>query len=372
LKVEGKDFTMQKKHFSLLVLGVSLGRFIQCLLCLLVGLSMTVQAVFSQSAYYEKGELKPWNNSLKKVNQLTLEGKYTEAAKELRHGTTLLNRLKSPDMGALFLQTRIYVALQAYAPKEITDAEMMTMIQKILQLKGKNFGKDGFVLQVEFTNLGIALDQLGKFKSAEPLHQRSIAMMPEVLKGEHDDRGIHEANCHLFYGDHFRLMKSYEKAETEYLNSVAIYEKKNGKNSHYLVDAAGRLVQLYEDWKKPEKMKQWKANLKIAETKRMDYFKAAALEQQKSDKAYKTMFIKDYIDQLNYAATAYKADNQKSPQSFTDFVTDGPVPSKGKYTISTNFLHGSCHTTAKKIQCSDPQLGTYSFDFKVIRQILNH
>lgn len=144
---------------------------------------------------------------------------------ETEHAVCLLNQIAG----------YLYAAKANY-----TKAE--PLYQRSLAIMEKTLGKDQSGFAHSLNNLALLYDAQGKYEQAEPLYQRSIAIMEKALGKDHSDVAPGLNNLAAFY---FSQGK-YELAEPLYQRSLAIREKALGKDHPDVATGLNNLALLYD------------------------------------------------------------------------------------------------------------------------------
>ena len=102
----------------------------------------------------------------------------------------------------------------------------------------------------------------GMSAQADGEYAEAMENYEEALKLEEDpyDKSFVLYNMGLIHasnGEHETAMARYEEAESLLLTSFATLGKEKGEQSRYALDAAKRIIDLYEAWGKPEKAREY-------------------------------------------------------------------------------------------------------------------
>ncbi|HEX5082600.1 MAG TPA: tetratricopeptide repeat protein, partial [Blastocatellia bacterium] len=135
--------------------------------------------------------------------------------------------------------------------------------QKSLAIRRRKLGDDHQEVGTSLHNLGGLLYLKGEYAESEKLERQSIGVYQKSLKPDHwmiyrSRRGIGECLIKL---------KRYREAEVELLTAFAGLKAALGDRHAQTRKTAGRLIELYEAWGKPDQAETYRAALEEKKTK---------------------------------------------------------------------------------------------------------
>ncbi|MFH2000341.1 MAG: tetratricopeptide repeat protein [Planctomycetota bacterium] len=134
---------------------------------------------------------------------------------------------------------------------QVPEAE--SLLRKALKSRLKICGEQNPVTIRTWKYLADILKRQEQFEEAEELYLRGI----EAANGLYTNPNVSLASLHVKYGDCLRLMKRFDNAERYLLQGFESYKECVGMQHRWTRSVVMKLIELYEDWKKPEALKKW-------------------------------------------------------------------------------------------------------------------
>ena len=129
----------------------------------------------------------------------------------------------------------LYVQMGNYAAAEPLHQRSLAIVEKV-------HGKEHPVVAASLNNLANLYQEQGNYAEAEPLHQRSLAIKEKVLGQEHPDVAYSLHNLAALYVQ----MGNYAEAEPLYQTALAIFEKVLGQEHPDVATILNNLASLYQ------------------------------------------------------------------------------------------------------------------------------
>ncbi|MEP6763028.1 MAG: serine/threonine-protein kinase [Gemmatimonadaceae bacterium] len=134
-------------------------------------------------------------------------------------------------------------------------AEAAALAREILALRGKTLPESHPSVAAALQTLGRSLDKLGDAPGAEVALTESLALRQKYLT----PGSWLIANSEGTLGEHFMLLKQYERAEQLMLHAQRLFVASLGEKNSRTVINTRRLVALYGAWGKPVKVAEYSA-----------------------------------------------------------------------------------------------------------------
>lgn len=122
--------------------------------------------------------------------------------------------------------------------------EAEPLYQRALAISEQQLGADHLVTASCLNNLAGLYESLGRYEEAEPLYQRSLAISEQPEGNEHPNT----ANCLNNLANLYCAQGRYREAELLYKHALAINEKQLGDNHLKTVGSLNNLALLYHMW----------------------------------------------------------------------------------------------------------------------------
>jgi tetratricopeptide (TPR) repeat protein/predicted Ser/Thr protein kinase len=170
---------------------------------------------------------------------------------------------------------------------------------EVLEVRRRKLGESHSHTLLTMNNLALLYDQTGRYDEAEPLFERTLELQRQVLGDNHHNtlltmhnlgglyskqerfdkaepllaeavRRLEETMPPGFYGTAMTTARHasclsrlgrFEEAEQKYLNAYEALEKVFGTDHPNTIKLVERLVDLYEEWDKPEEEARWRDRL---------------------------------------------------------------------------------------------------------------
>ncbi|GHO52060.1 tetratricopeptide repeat protein [Ktedonobacter robiniae] len=121
--------------------------------------------------------------------------------------------------------------------------EAEPLYKRALAITEKKLGAKNPNTAVLLNNIAVLYMRQGKYREAEPLYKQVLAIYEKELGVEHPEIAVSLHNLANLYKDQGR----YEEAEASYKRALAIWEKTLGNNDHYTAVGLNDLGGLYKD-----------------------------------------------------------------------------------------------------------------------------
>jgi len=182
---------------------------------------------------------------------LWARGRFAEAEGLFRQDLEITSRV----LGAKNARTINVLGLLALVLRDegaLTDAE--PLCRQLLVLRRETLPAGHVSIAAALCLQGAVLVETGRPKQAEPLLRAALAVFTKVHAPGHTEI----ANCMSVMGACLVGLGRYSDAEPLLVGSYDTMKKGKGVPEHQLGQARQRIVQLYEQWGKPEELAAWK------------------------------------------------------------------------------------------------------------------
>jgi len=140
--------------------------------------------------------------------------------------------------------------------KKYREAE--TLYRRALAIFERVYGEEHYEIAVSLNNLAAIYHALGKLEEAEHLYQRALAIKEKIFGADHPDVAMTLNNLAMFY----KSIKRYAEAETLYRRALTIFEKALGPDHPNVPICLDNYAQLLRRMRRTDEARNLEASAK--------------------------------------------------------------------------------------------------------------
>lgn len=183
---------------------------------------------------------------------LRTKGQYAEAEHFLQDGLAVFRQLLGEEHPSV-AYAWVHLGQLHYLEGKLADAEEEA--RKAVRIYEAKLPKGHGATTSAYTLLGFVLNKTGRSAEAEPKLREALEIRNRILPKGHYYIAITQGAL----GECLTTEKRYAEAEPLLSESYAILKTVQGEQSPLTLDAARRLVALYQSWDKPEEAARYKS-----------------------------------------------------------------------------------------------------------------
>ncbi len=178
---------------------------------------------------------------------LLYENNLSEAEPPLLKGSQLYGEIYGED-NVRFATTLVLLAQLRVRQRRYAEAQAEA--EKALSIQQKHMSPDNYyVFGTTWGTLGTAMTKQNKPREGEPFLRRALDALRKTYPADHWGISLGESRL----GECLAAQRRFAEAEPLLLRAYENIKTKLGENNFMTVEAAERIVKLYEDWAQPDK-----------------------------------------------------------------------------------------------------------------------